>query len=240
MSAYGSTAGGTPVLDALASRGVRFDQVQTAAPLTAPSHATILTGQYPPSHGVRGNVVFTLGGTHPTLAMRLKARGYRTAAFVGAYPVAAAFGFAQGFDPSIVVPVGTSKPELKAYVLEPGSRTAIAGVSVLALPLPHGDQLVFGYRIGAMAYLTDVKAIPESAIADLKDLEVLVLNALLSRPHPLHLSVPEAIAAAQRVGARRTFFTHLTHENTHAALEAMLPPGITPAYDGLVIDLAGP
>ena len=144
------------------------------------------------------------------------------------------------FDPSIVVPVGTSKPELKAYVLEPGSRTAIAGVSVLALPLPHGDQLVFGYRIGAMAYLTDVKAIPESAIADLKDLEVLVLNALLSRPHPLHLSVPEAIAAAQRVGARRTFFTHLTHENTHAALEAMLPPGIMPAYDGLVIDLAGP
>jgi len=85
-----------------------------------------------------------------------------------------------------------------------------------------------------------VKAIPESAIADLKDLEVLVLNALLSRPHPLHLSVPEAIAAAQRVGARRTFFTHLTHENTHAALEAMLPPGIMPAYDGLVIDLAGP
>ena len=98
LGAYGSSAGATPVLDALASRGVRFDQVQTAAPLTAPSHATILTGQYPPSHGVRGNVVFTLGASHPTLATRLKARGYRTAAFVGAYPVAAAFGFAQGFD----------------------------------------------------------------------------------------------------------------------------------------------
>src|SRR5437667_6348897 len=98
VGAYGATTGATPVLDALASRGVRFDQVQTAAPLTAPSHATILTGQYPPSHGVRGNVVFTLGATYPTLATRLKARGYRTAAFVGAYPVAAAFGFAQGFD----------------------------------------------------------------------------------------------------------------------------------------------
>jgi choline-sulfatase len=98
LGAYGSSAGATPVLDALAARGVRFDQVQTAAPLTAPSHATILTGQSPPSHGVRGNVVFTLGATHPTLATRLKARGYRTAAFVGAYPVAAAFGFAQGFD----------------------------------------------------------------------------------------------------------------------------------------------
>ena len=88
----------TPALDALAARGVRFDQAQTAAPLTGPSHATILTGQYPPTHGVRGNVVFTLGDRYPTLATLLKRRGYRTAAFVGAYPVAAAFGFGQGFD----------------------------------------------------------------------------------------------------------------------------------------------
>src|SRR5438552_7435359 len=73
VGAYGATTGATPVLDALASRGVRFDQVQTAAPLTAPSHATILTGYYPPAHGVRGNVVFTLGSRYPTLAMRLKA-----------------------------------------------------------------------------------------------------------------------------------------------------------------------
>ena len=98
VGAYGATTGATPVLDALAGRGVRFDQVQTAAPITAPSHATILTGHYPPSHGVRGNVVFTLGARYPTLAGRLKANGYRTAAFVGAYPVAAAFGFGQGFD----------------------------------------------------------------------------------------------------------------------------------------------
>ncbi len=67
-------------------------------PLTGPSHATILTGQYPPSHGVRGNVVFPLGSKYPTLAMQLKGEGYQTAAFVGAYPVAAAFGFGQGFD----------------------------------------------------------------------------------------------------------------------------------------------
>ena len=98
VGAYSAPGGATPVLDALAARGVRFDQVQTAAPLTAPSHATILTGYYPPSHGVRGNVVFTLGTDHPTLATRLKVAGYRTTAFVGAYPVAAAFGFGQGFD----------------------------------------------------------------------------------------------------------------------------------------------
>jgi arylsulfatase A-like enzyme/Tfp pilus assembly protein PilF len=98
VGVYGATSGATPTLDALARRGARFDQVQTAVPLTGPAHATILTGQYPPTHGVRGNVVFTLGATYPTLATRLKRRGYTTAAFVGAYPVAAAFGFNQGFD----------------------------------------------------------------------------------------------------------------------------------------------
>ena len=98
VGAYGAATGATPALDALAAAGVRFDQVQTAVPLTGPSHATILTGQYPPAHGVRGNVVFTLGSKYPTLATLLKKEGYQTAAFVGAYPVAAAFGFGQGFD----------------------------------------------------------------------------------------------------------------------------------------------
>ena len=98
VGAYGSTTGATPTLDALAESGVRFDQAQTAVPLTGPSHATILTGQYPPVHGVRGNVVFNLGAKYPTIATLLKRQGYRTAAFVGAYPVAAAFGFNQGFD----------------------------------------------------------------------------------------------------------------------------------------------
>src|SRR5438105_7995121 len=98
VGAYGAATGATPSLDAMAAAGVRFDQVQTAVPLTGPSHATILTGQYPPAHGVRGNVVFTLGSKYPTLATLLKRQGYATAAFVGAYPVAAAFGFNQGFD----------------------------------------------------------------------------------------------------------------------------------------------
>lgn len=143
------------------------------------------------------------------------------------------------FDPSIVVPAGTSKPELAAHVLEPGETVAIAGVAVLPLALPHGKHPVFGYRVGPVAYLTDVKTIPDDAAAALVGLEVLVLNALLPRPHPLHLSIPEAVAAAQRIGARRTFFTHLTHEFTHAQLAATLPAGIAPAYDGLVIDIDG-
>src|SRR2546429_9793135 len=87
----------------------------------------------------------------------------------------------------------------------------LAGMSVRALVRPHGDRSVLGYRVGPIAYLTDAKAIPEAALARLAGLEVLVLNALLPRPHPLHLSIPEAVAAAQQIGARRTFLTHLTH-----------------------------
>jgi phosphoribosyl 1,2-cyclic phosphate phosphodiesterase len=144
------------------------------------------------------------------------------------------------FDPSFVIPAGATKPELAAHILEPGVPVSIAGVEVLPLALPHGQQPVLGYRVGAMAYLTDVKTIPESVIDALQGLDVLVLSALLSRPHPLHLSISEAVAAAQRVGARRTYFTHLTHEFTQSALAAMLPAAIEPAFDGLVIDLAGP
>ena len=143
------------------------------------------------------------------------------------------------FDPSIVVQPGTSKPELAAQTLEAGTACVIAGIAVLPIALPHGEREVFGYRVGDVAYLTDVKAIPDDVMQQLRGLEVLVLNALLSRPHPLHLSIPEAIETARRVGAGRTFFTHLTHEFTHAALAAQLPAGIAPAHDGLVIDLRG-
>lgn len=142
------------------------------------------------------------------------------------------------FDAAVRPPSGTSKPELTAHPLEAGRMATVAGVSILPLALPHGNLQVFAYRIGRFAYLTDVKDVPPAARDQLRGLEVLVLSALLSRPHPLHLSIPEAVATAQAIGAERTFFTHLTHETPHAELAAALPPGIAPAYDGLVIDLA--
>ena len=144
------------------------------------------------------------------------------------------------FDPGVVAHPGTSKPELVTHVLEAGNSVVVAGVAVLPLALPHGLQGVFGYRVGQVAYLTDVKSIPDAVAARLAGLDVLVLNALLPQPHPLHLSIPEAVAAAGRIGARRTFLTHLTHDATHAQLAARLPAGVAPAYDGLVIDVPEP
>jgi choline-sulfatase len=98
VGAYGYAGAETPVMDALARRGVRFENVLSAVPITAPAHATLFTGQYPPVHGVRDNVGFTLDARHPTLAATLQGHGYRTAAFVGAFPVAAAYGFGRGFE----------------------------------------------------------------------------------------------------------------------------------------------
>ena len=97
VGAYGDRQAETPVLDALASRGARFAQALSTAPLTGPSHATILTGTYPPVHGVRDNATFVLGSAHPTLATILKGRGYATAGVVAGLPLVGAFGFSQGF-----------------------------------------------------------------------------------------------------------------------------------------------
>lgn len=131
---------------------------------------------------------------------------------------------------------GTSKPEGRAYAIEANSRFAVGSEEVLAVSLPHGPISVFGYRIGALAYITDAKEVPADAIERLRGARVLVINALFRTEHPTHLSIPEAIEVSRRVGASRTYLTHLTHENFHADLEAeLLPKGITPAFDGLTV-----
>jgi arylsulfatase A-like enzyme/Flp pilus assembly protein TadD len=97
VGVYGSTAGLTPTLDRLASEGVRFVQTYAHAPLTLPSHASLLTGSYPTRTGVHDNGAFQLGKM-PTLASTLKGAGYRTGGFVGAYVLDARFGLDRGFD----------------------------------------------------------------------------------------------------------------------------------------------
>jgi phosphoribosyl 1,2-cyclic phosphate phosphodiesterase len=143
--------------------------------------------------------------------------------------------FSYIFDDSIRPLAGTSKPQGRAIALAPGVPERIADVEVIAVPVPHGPVMIYAYRIGPLAYVTDAKAIPDSAIALLRGARVLVINALFRSPHPSHLSLSEAITAARAIGAEQTYLTHLTHDNFHADLEAELPPGIAPAYDGLSI-----
>jgi phosphoribosyl 1,2-cyclic phosphate phosphodiesterase len=96
---------------------------------------------------------------------------------------------------------------------------------------------VFGYRIGPIGYVTDAKEIPAAAESVLRGVKVLVLNALFRKVHPTHLSLSEAVETARRIGAGRTFLTHLTHRISHAELEAELPDGIRPAFDGLQVQV---
>jgi arylsulfatase A-like enzyme/Tfp pilus assembly protein PilF len=99
LGAYGKpTASTTPVFDRLAGDGVLFEQAMTSAPLTLPAHATMFTGHFPPQHGVRDNGGFFLDPSATTLAERLKARGYQTGAFVGAFVLDSKWGLDQGFD----------------------------------------------------------------------------------------------------------------------------------------------
>ena len=111
---------------------------------------------------------------------------------------------------------------------------------ILPIAVPHGRTDVLAYRVGPIGYVTDAKTLPAEARQALAGVRVLVLNALLRRPHPTHLSIDEAVAMSQLIGADRTFLTHLTHDNFHADLAAELPDGISPAYDGLVVDLEKP
>ena len=91
--------------------------------------------------------------------------------------------------------------------------------------------------IGDFAYLTDCSYIPKASMHLLNGLKVLVLDALKYKDHPTHLTVDKAIEVAKKIGAERTYFTHMCHDIDHAKLLSELPAGIEPAYDGLRITL---
>jgi phosphoribosyl 1,2-cyclic phosphate phosphodiesterase len=145
--------------------------------------------------------------------------------------------FAYIFDDSIRPLPGTSKPEGRAHPIPAGKTFRIGDVNVMPVSVPHGPATVYAYRIGNLGYITDAKELPDDAVRAFRGVDVLVLNALFRTPHPTHLSVSEAVTAAQKIGARQTWLTHLTHRTGHAELEAELPPGIAPAFDGLTVQV---
>jgi phosphoribosyl 1,2-cyclic phosphate phosphodiesterase len=101
------------------------------------------------------------------------------------------------------------------------------------VPLMHGDLPVLGFRVGNLAYCTDVSAIAPSSMRLLGGLDVLVLGALQHKKHPTHFTLEEAVEVAKQLKAERTYFTHIAHGLSHAATNANLPAGMQLAYDGL-------
>ena len=112
-----------------------------------------------------------------------------------------------------------------------------AGQRFVPVPILHGKRPILGYRVGGLAYLTDCSHVPEESYPLLGGPDVLVLSALRHRPHPTHFTLEQAIAAAERIGARRTLFTHMCHDLGHEATSRQLPPGVELAYDGLAVEV---
>ncbi len=128
-------------------------------------------------------------------------------------------------------------PQLVPFVLD--GPLCVAGAEVRPVPVTHGARTILGFRFGRFAYLTDCCAIPDASWALLEGLDVVVVDALRERPHPSHFCLDQAVEAAQRIGARRTFFTHMAHDLGHAATCARLPEGMALAHDGLRLEIAG-
>jgi len=112
---------------------------------------------------------------------------------------------------------------------------SIGGVEITPIEYMHGPMIVYGFRIGDFAYMTDCSMIPEKEFAKLQGLKILILDALRYRKHETHFSFDEAIEASMKIGAERTYFTHMTHDIVHDEASAKLPDGIELAYDSLTL-----
>ena len=131
--------------------------------------------------------------------------------------------------------VGGGLPQLSLFRL--AGAFSLGGVEIVPVPLFHGTMPVLGFRLGSFAYLTDCNRIPDESFALLEGVRTLIIDALRHRPHSTHFSVSEATDVAARLGAERTYFTHICHDLGHVATCAALPAGVELAYDGLVLEI---
>jgi phosphoribosyl 1,2-cyclic phosphate phosphodiesterase len=127
-------------------------------------------------------------------------------------------------------------PKILFEPIGPGVPFEVLGQSVLPIRLEHGRFRVLGFRVGDLAYCTDVSRIPDESWPMLDGLDTLILDALRYDPHPTHFSLDQALAVVERLKPRRTYLTHLSHSFDHTPTESTLPPRVALAYDGLRLE----
>jgi phosphoribosyl 1,2-cyclic phosphate phosphodiesterase len=128
---------------------------------------------------------------------------------------------------------GGGLPSARLHEISAGERFRVRSVSVQSIPVYHGKLEILGYRVGPIAYITDTNRIPEPSMSLLEGVDILILDALRHRAHPTHYNLEQAIATAERIGARQTWFTHISHNIMHARDSALLPENMNFSYDGL-------
>jgi phosphoribosyl 1,2-cyclic phosphate phosphodiesterase len=133
-------------------------------------------------------------------------------------------------------PTQSTRPRLSTHIFDDQPITA-AGIEFLPIRACHGSGTVHGFRFGNCAYLTDHSAIPPDSMEKLTGLDVLFLDALRHNPHPTHSTVEESLRTVNALQPSRAFFTHISHDLRHAALEERLPANVHLAYDGLEIPI---
>ncbi|MBE0645140.1 MAG: MBL fold metallo-hydrolase [Bacteroidetes bacterium] len=131
--------------------------------------------------------------------------------------------------------LGGGVPSTILHAVKPAIPFSIDAATVTPIPVMHGVLPILGYRVGDIAYITDTNHIPETSFQLLEGLDVLVLDALRHKEHPTHFCLDEAIEIARRIGARKTWFTHIAHNIMHERDSALLPENMDFSYDGLLI-----
>ncbi|ODT69798.1 MAG: phosphoribosyl 1,2-cyclic phosphodiesterase [Pelagibacterium sp. SCN 63-23] len=139
-------------------------------------------------------------------------------------------------------PAGSAYPPiLNAHEIEDGDIVTVAGpggvLELQAFDQVHGDINALGFRVGGLAYSCDLSAVPESAHAALADLDIWIVDALRPTPHPSHLSLPETLSLIERFRPRQAVLTNMHIDLDYAATDAETPGNVTPAFDGMRIDI---
>jgi phosphoribosyl 1,2-cyclic phosphate phosphodiesterase len=130
-------------------------------------------------------------------------------------------------------------PKLVFHRIDENQEFELLGLPIRTLRLKHGQLPILGFRIGNVAFCTDVSTIPADSREQLQGLDVLVLDALRHEPHPTHLHIDAALGLVRQLKPKRAYFTHMSHELDYDALLLELPDGVEPAFDGLRIPITG-
>ncbi len=128
----------------------------------------------------------------------------------------------------------------RVHFIDQAAPVEISKATITPLPVLHGTDSIHGYRVDcggkSLAYVPDCSAIPEITFQALENLDAMILDGLRPQKHPTHLSIGESVEILGRIGARRSFITHLTHNSEHHELQRRLGEAVTVPWDGLEIE----